>query len=75
MNKQQQEALDEVQAYTMYQLHAQTAMKWAYRAWAANFLSLNLQALEYEHEAVEHAALSGNDHMLVVVRRVIATGE
>jgi hypothetical protein len=74
MSPEQQEALDELMQKTLQQIQCETAIKWAYRAWAAYKMKCHHDAIEYEHEAIEHAALSGDDRMLAVVRSIITFG-
>jgi hypothetical protein len=72
MNHSQAIALAELQQKTLEQIQVETAYTWAYRAWAAKQLGLEHDAVEYFHEAVEHASLSGDDDVLHAVRRIIA---
>lgn len=66
----QQRALTELQTKSIEQIQSETAYIWAYRAWAARELGLTLDASEYFHEALEHAALTGSDDTLREVRRI-----
>jgi hypothetical protein len=74
MTPEQQAALDELSRKTLRQIQCETAVKWAYRAWAARRMSYEFDAIEYSHEAVEHAALSGDGQMLAIVRNIIQLG-
>ena len=64
-------AIAELQQKTLQQIQVETAYTWAYRASAARALGLDADAIEYEHEALEHAALSGDDTVLYTVRRIV----
>jgi hypothetical protein len=72
MNHSQAIALAELQQKTIEQIQVETAYTWAYRAWAAKQLGLERNYDSYRDEAVEHAALSGDDDVLHAVRRIIA---
>lgn len=79
-------ALSELRAKTLVEIQFDTAITWAYRAWAARKLATAARnvndateahrfehdAVEYEHEAIEHAALCGVDELLITVRQIIA---
>lgn len=67
----EEQALAELQTKTLTQIQIETAFTWAYRAWAASKLGLMNDFTEYFHEAVEHAALSGNDTVLAAVRKIV----
>lgn len=82
MTPQQQQALAELAEKTIEQIQRETAYTWAYRAWAARelatkttsraaFLGMMCDATEYSAEAVEHAALAG-DEVLSDVRQIVA---
>lgn len=77
-------AIAELREKTLAQIQVDTAITWAYRAWAARQLSFvgyrdndgsgpgfEHDAVEYEHEAIEHAALCGVDEALPAVRAII----
>jgi len=68
-------AIAELQQKSLQQIQVETAYNWAYRASAARALGLDDDddddAIEYEHEALEHAALSGDDNVLYTVRRIV----
>lgn len=85
MTTRQRVALSELGYKTVADIQCETARTWAYRAWAARqlceeakqrgdwaeFSRLTHDGAEYEHEALEHAALSGIDEMLAEVRRIV----
>jgi hypothetical protein len=81
MTKEQKEAIEELKAKTLRDIQVETAKKWAHRAWAARAMTLAAptkdklkwvhDATEYEHEALEHAALSGYTGLIDAVRRII----
>ena len=56
----------ELRAFSQNEIQVQTAVTWAARACAA--MELGLPSEDYAHEAVEHAALSGNDLLLRDIR-------
>lgn len=62
------DAFSELRSKTLKQIQVETAYKWAGRACAAALMGLHDDAEEYAHEAIEHAALSGDDRLLGVVR-------
>ena len=68
MNPYIEKAIAELQQKTLNAIQQETAKVWAGRACAAAHLGLHHDAIEYAHEAVEHAALSGNDTLLREVR-------
>jgi hypothetical protein len=82
MTKDQHDAVEELKKKTLKTIQIETARKWAHRAWAARHFALAAQhqhklqwvhdATEYEHEALEHAALSGSEPVLREVREIIA---
>lgn len=61
-------ALVELQRKSLRDIQIETALTWAGRACAAARLGLAEDAIEYAHEAIEHAALSGDDALLASVR-------
>lgn len=71
MTPEQRAAIVELQQKTLQQIQAETAYKWAYRAWAAYQLNLVHDVVEYRHEALEHAALCDDDRVLVSVRAIM----
>lgn len=85
MSEGQAKALEELQRKSLQQIQFDTAVTWANRAWAARRLAqvsaaqgdsnsammYSHDATEYEHEAIEHAALCGVDEALATVRQII----
>ena len=80
-------ALAELQQKSIEQIQRETARTWAYRAWAAKTIASDAwsrgdsvqahryghDAIDYEHEALEHAALCGDDSVIAAVRALIAS--
>jgi len=66
------QALTELQSKSLAVIQVETALTWCGRACAAERLELHVDATEYGHEAIEHAALSGNDELLRLVRSALA---
>jgi hypothetical protein len=66
------DGLEELQKKTLRQIQVDTAYKWSGRACAAALMGRMDDAEEYAHEAIEHAALSGDDRLLAEVRRAHA---
>lgn len=71
MQRYVEQGLVELQAKTLKQIQIETARTWCGRACAAAELGLPADAIEYGHEAVEHAALSGDDGLLNEVRSAL----
>ena len=81
MTPSQKAALMELSQKSLQDINTETAQTWAYRAWAAARLASLTQGetrekflhdqTDYEHEAIEHGALAGDD-VLAAVRRIIA---
>ena len=65
-------ALAELRVTSLQQIQVETAQVWCGRALAAQMLGLTADAIEYAHEAIEHAALSGDDALLRDVRAMLA---
>jgi hypothetical protein len=61
-------ALVELRIKRLHDIQIETALTWCGRACAARQLGYHEDALEYAHEAIEHAALSGDDTLLRAVR-------
>jgi len=57
---------------TLHDIQIETALTWAGRACVAARIDLHDDAKEYGHEALEHAALSGDDALLRLVRSSMA---
>ena len=82
MTPSQKAALAELATKTIEQIQVETAQTWAYRAWAARYLAASASgdardnllhdAASYTDEAIEHAALSGDDDILAAVRRIVS---
>lgn len=58
----------ELNIKTLRDIQIETAKTWAGRACAAAEMGIFHDAIEYAHESIEHAALSGNDILLREVR-------
>ena len=61
-------ALTELGRKSLRQIQFETAMVWYGRAVAAMTLAKTADAIEYAHEAIEHAALSGDMGLLKNIR-------
>lgn len=61
------ESEEELRHKTLHDIQRETAWKWCARACAAASHGLH-DATEYAHEAIEHAALCGDDELLGAVR-------
>lgn len=86
MTPNQKAALQELSFKSLVQIQIETARTWAHRAWAAKAMAqmasdrgdtiaarrFDHDSTEYEHEALEHAALSGDNDVLDAVRDIIA---
>lgn len=67
--KATEEALTELAGKDIRQIQVETAAKWCGRALAARIMGLpERDVTEFAHEAVEHAALAGDDEVLRTVR-------
>lgn len=64
-------ALEELKKKSLVEIQVETALVWCGRACAASQLGLQVDSVEYAHEAIEHAALSGNDSVLTYVRGLL----
>jgi len=62
------------QGRTIRDIQHETALVWAGRAIAARAIGQNEDAVEYAHEAIEHAALSGVPGLIDDVRRALHSG-
>ena len=69
LQKSIEEGLAELRRKDLHTIQVETAIKWCGRACAAALLGRHDDAEEYAHEAIEHAALSGDDALLAAVRR------
>lgn len=65
-------ALAELKQKELRQVQIETAMVWYGRAVASAMLHRTADAIEYAHEAIEHAALSGTDSLLRDIRAGLA---
>lgn len=61
-------ALSELSFKSLRQIQFETAMTWYGRAVAAATLGKTADAIEYAHESIEHAALSGDIGLLQSIR-------
>jgi len=61
-------ALSELSHKSLRQIQFETAMVWYGRAVAAVTLGKQADAIEYAHESIEHAALSGDNGLLQSIR-------
>lgn len=61
-------ALSELSHKSLRQIQFETAMTWYGRAIAAATLGKTADAIEYAHESIEHAALSGDIGLLRDIR-------
>ena len=68
MNTYIENAVVELSKKTLRDIQIETAKTWAGRACAAAQMCLIHDAIEYAHESIEHAALSGNDSLLREVK-------
>jgi hypothetical protein len=66
-----EKAISELNEKDLKDIHIDTALKWCGRACAAMSLKLKQDAVEYAHEAIEHAALSGDDDLLKEIRAAL----
>lgn len=62
------QALSELSHKSLRQIQFETAMVWYGRAVAAMTLGKTSDAIEYAHESIEHAALSGDIGLLQGIR-------
>ena len=64
-----QEGVAELQQKSLNTIQVETALKWFGRALAARMIGRDdREVTEYAHEAIEHAALSGDDTLLKTIR-------
>lgn len=66
-----QRAVDELSVKSLADIQIETALTWAGRACAASHIGRLADAVEYAHEAIEHAALSGHDTLLQQIRSAL----
>lgn len=65
------EGLLELREKSLKKIQTETAIKWTGRAAAAASMGLMHDAIEYAHEGIEHAALSGNLALLRDIREFL----
>lgn len=63
-------ALAELSVNSLNDIQRETALVWAGRAVAARMRGQRADAMEYAHESLEHAGLTGDDALLRSVRDV-----
>lgn len=61
-------AIDELRQKSLNDIQVETALTWAGRACVAAHIGKLADAVEYAHEAIEHAALSGSGRLLDEIR-------
>jgi hypothetical protein len=66
-----QAARDELRSKSLSEIQKDTALTWAYRAWAGYQLKHVADAVDFEAQSLEHAALSGVDSVLEEVRGIV----
>ena len=67
-----EDAVEELQEKELQEIQIETAKKWCGRAIAAQLLSREeREVTEYAHEAVEHAALSGDEEIVYEIIRTL----
>jgi len=65
-------ALEELRSKSLVEIQIETALVWCGRACAAARLGIHRDSDEYAHEAIAHAALSGDDALLKYIRGLFA---
>jgi len=68
LSEQVKKAAAELRVKSLKDIQVETAKTWAGRACVASGLGLKQDAIEYAHEAIEHAALSGKERLLTDIR-------
>ena len=71
LTEQIKKAATELQTKSLKDIQIETAKTWAGRACVAATLGLKQDAVEYAHEAIEHAALSGMEGLLTDIRAAL----
>jgi len=71
LSEQIKKAAVELQTKTLNDIQVETAKTWAGRACVAASIGLKQDAIEYAHEAIEHAALSGHEGLLTDIRAAL----
>ena len=64
-------AVVELERKTLNDIQVETALTWAGRSCAAAMNDNLADAIEYAHEAIEHAALSGHGALLDEIRTAL----
>lgn len=73
LTKSTREAITELEEKDLKTIQIETAAKWCGRAAAAKLLGLRERDVtEFAHEAIEHAALSGDEKVLSQIRAALA---
>jgi hypothetical protein len=68
-------AREDLAEKTLRDIQVETSKVWTGRAIAAKDIGQHADAIEYAHEAVEHAALSGDDTLLAIVREMLSDAD
>ncbi len=68
LREQIKAAAAELRVKSLKDVQVATAKTWAGRACVAASMGLAQDAVEYAHEAIEHAALSGKEGLLTDIR-------
>lgn len=71
LSEQVKKAVGELRSKTLKDIQIETAKTWAGRACVAAALDKPQDAVEYAHEAIEHAALSGEEGLLTDIRAAL----
>lgn len=72
LEKSTVEAMDELGQKNMQQIQIETAAKWCGRAVAAKLMDMSDRDItEFAHEAIEHAALSGDEEIFLIIRSAL----
>lgn len=72
LTKSTVEAMEELAEKDIKQIQVETAAKWCGRALAAKLMDLpERDVTEFAHEAIEHAALSGDEDIFLAVRAAL----
>lgn len=68
LSEQIKKAAAELRIKSLKDIQVETAKTWAGRACVAAGMGREQDAIEYAHEAIEHAALSGKEGLLTDIR-------
>lgn len=71
LSEQVKAAAAELRVKSLKDIQIATAKTWAGRACVAAGMGLAQDAIEYAHEAIEHAALSGKEGLLTDIRAAL----